>query len=329
MDTKDLVVKSNELIEGHYKLSAAAQKIAAALISKVNPDEKSQLPEFHFSIPEYAQFFGISNSVAYRMVHKTTLELKKIVITLRKRNSLSFMHVGLFSYCHYDEDKQTVGFRFEPLMEPHIKDFAQNFTQYQVVYIRNLKSGYSIRLYELLRKVHPMKSKKQQAFYEIKIEELRNILGIYPEQYQRFDGFKHRVLNKAQSDLKDKTDLTFDFEPIRKGRKIGAIKFIIRHNRKMALPEQDADIPALEQTLEDQLKAYFPDNILALVQDEFDSGRIERNLQYVQEQQSLGSVDIKHPGKYLLKAIKEDYAKPPESKSTIDKLLDTSWDVDD
>ncbi|MET4817731.1 hypothetical protein V5J36_000176 [Endozoicomonas sp. NE41] len=91
INTDDLVVKSNELIEGHYRLSAASQKIAAALISKVDPRGKGPLPEFQFSIPEYAKFFGLTESVAYRMINKTTLELKKITITLRKRKQYGFL----------------------------------------------------------------------------------------------------------------------------------------------------------------------------------------------------------------------------------------------
>ena len=301
------------------------------LISKIDPTTDAPLPSFHLTVPEYAELMGLSKQAVYDHLLKVTLELKRVVITLRDSGSKSYRRLGMFRECEFDNTNpngQRVIFEFEDRLDAHLRDFAGNFTYYQVRQIKRLKSQYSIRLYELLRKSHPLKS-SSSTYKTVNLDELKLMIGATKKTYQVFSDFRKYILETAQSELSDKTDLTFDFESVRKGRKIGAIKFIIRHNRKMALPEQDADIPALEQTLEDQLKAYFPDNILALVQDEFDSGRIERNLQYVQEQQSLGSVDIKHPGKYLLKAIKEDYAKPPESKSTIDKLLDTSWDVDD
>ncbi|MET4817732.1 plasmid replication initiation protein [Endozoicomonas sp. NE41] len=241
---------------------------------------------------------------------------------------MDFLHAGLFSYCHYSEKDRVVGFKFEPLMEAHIRDFAQNFTQYQVKQIRNIKSGHAIRLYELLRKSHPMSANNGQSFLTVDLDELKRILGIDPKHYSRFFDFKKTILIHSQDEMKEKTDLCFDFEAIRVGRKVGKIKFAIKHNRSFKGVVESHDVTPLELTLEDQLKAYFPNNILTLVQNEFDNDRIERNLKYVQEQQAMGSVEINHPGKYLLKAIKDDYAKPPESKSTIDRLLDTSWDID-
>ena len=250
-----LVYKSNELIEAQYELSSASQKVAAMLISKIDPTTDAPLPSFHLTVPEYAELMGLSKQAVYDHLLKVTLELKRVVITLRDSGSKSYRRLGMFRECEFDNTNpngQRVIFEFEDRLDAHLRDFAGNFTYYQVRQIKRLKSQYSIRLYELLRKSHPLKS-SSSTYKTVNLDELKLMIGATKKTYQVFSDFRKYILETAQSELSDKTDLTFDFVSVRKGRKIGAIKFIIRHNRKLAV-----DVPALEQTLEDQLKAYFP-----------------------------------------------------------------------
>ena len=150
---EDLVYKSSELIDAQYRLSTASQKVAATLISKIDP-EKKELPVFDLSVAEYARLMNISKQAAYALIDKTTMELKQIVITLRNPNIRSYTRLGMFRECHYDDEKKHVTFEFEQRLENHLRDFAGNVTTYQIRQIKRQKSRYAHRESEILRKAH-------------------------------------------------------------------------------------------------------------------------------------------------------------------------------
>lgn len=72
-------------------------------------------------------------------------------------------------------------------------------------------------------------AKKCEVIYSI--EELRETMDI-PLTYQ-FVHLKDRILDKAKKDLKDSTDLKFEWEVAQKEvKKVTHIKFIVSKNRK-------------------------------------------------------------------------------------------------
>lgn len=227
----DLVCKSNELIEAQFDLSASAQKVNAVLVSQINPRGKI-LPRFDLSVTEYAKLVGISPQAAYKSIDAITTELKKLVVNLRDRGSKSFIKLSMFRECRYDDEQKRVWFEFESRLDAHLRDFAGTFTSYQVEQIKKLKSRYAIRMYEILRKAHPLKTKKNYSTYPVSIEDLRLMLGIFDDRYSNYSDFRKSVLNKVKETFEQDTDLKFKYEGIRKGRKIGLVKFTIQHNEK-------------------------------------------------------------------------------------------------
>lgn len=261
---KTLVYKSNELIEGRYVLSAVAQKIAASVISRVDPRGDEPLPKFQMTIPELAELSGIRKDVLYRTISSYTKELKAIVIEVRKMGSDNYRQLGLFREFEFDSDQRILSIEFEGRLEEHIRDFSGNFTRYQLIQLRELDSKYSIRLYEVLRKAHNMnKPVNSVTAYEQPLENLRAMLGVKPTTYKgRFDLFRRNVLEVAQKELCEKTDLQFVFETIRKGRSIGAIKFFIRHNEQFAEVDESIEgqllLPEVDEAVLGMVKMMLP-----------------------------------------------------------------------
>ena len=334
-----LVVKSNEFIEGHYKLSAISQKITASVISLVNPqDTENELPEFLFTLKEIANLLEVSERRIRKIVDSATLELKQAVITLRKPKSESYRRVGLFNYCEYDHDLKTVGFKFEPALESQIRDFAGNFTQYQLAQIRELKSSYSIRLYEILRKYHPIKARRKQSFYKIELDELKKMLGVKPNAYNgRFERFRVKVIETAQKELEAKTDLIFNFECIRKGRKVGAIKFTIRHNERFeALPENEAlEAEILPDTVDENLVAMIrmqlpdiSDQKLQILVTGYSRELLMEsllNLAGATARQEIQTTPMQYFQGILKHKRQEDPAPARKHQTTAEKLNDRDW----
>ncbi|RDH41492.1 replication initiation protein [Zooshikella ganghwensis] len=324
-----LVYKSNEFIEGHYKLSAFSQKVAATLISKVDPNGE-HLPTFKLSVSEYASLLGISKQAIYKTIDKTTTELKQVVIRLRKPESRSFVKVGLFSACVYDEEDKTVEFEFDSRLDKHLRDFAGNFTRYQIKQIQQLDSKYSIRLYEILRKCHPLKTARQVSNHNISLEELRNMLGLEPKQYKLFKDFRVRVLEAAQSELEQKTDLKFSFKSIRKGRKIGEIQFSVSHNVHFEAVEEGETLTSevLPQDYDEAVAAMLasavpelPKDIVTLLASRLDAvAASQAFLSYTKAKQAG---KVKDPAAYFLGILKHQEQQAKSSHNP--DMDDMSW----
>jgi len=62
---------------------------------------------------------------------------------------------------------------------------------------------------------------------EIELGELRQMLGLRNTQYEYYNDFKRTILEPSRKELKAKTDLYFEFDEIKHGRRVGAIRFRI------------------------------------------------------------------------------------------------------
>ncbi len=234
-DKSELVYKSNRLIEGRYRLSAVAQQMCASVISRVDPTEKmgTPLPKFRLTIAQIAEMTGVKKQVLYRPITKYTKALKQIVILIDRADGRpGYRQLGLFREFEYDAVDGVLSVEFESRLEEHIRDFAGNFTKYYLGELTELKSRYSIRLYELLRKSHNMsKSDNEISFYRQSLDDLRQMLGIENGSYTMFSSFRRDVLNTAQKEIKEKTGLEFTFATQRTGRKISTVIFRVENNR--------------------------------------------------------------------------------------------------
>ncbi|PGU35086.1 initiator RepB protein, partial [Bacillus cereus] len=64
--------------------------------------------------------------------------------------------------------------------------------------------------------------------------------------YPNYANFKQRVLKPSQKELNQKTDISFEFEEIKLGRKVQKIRFIIRSQKR-----KDTDLAHFEKKLDE------------------------------------------------------------------------------
>lgn len=333
MDKKALVYKSNSLIEGRYKLSANAQKIVASLISRVNPHKSDEpLPTFCLSLPELAELCAINEKKLYATISSYTKELKSLVIELRKEGSDSYRQLGLFREFEFDSDDRVLKAQFEERLDAHIRDFSGNFTRYQLIQLQDLKSRYATRLYEILRKARNMDSPKVGVvFYTVDLAELQMMLGALCKSYtKRYDRFRQRVLEVAQAELEEKTDLKFSFEPLRSGRKIAKIRFAITYNNHVKPQEGEVlkhDIPELNPTLKALILQVIPDMPETMMQalSCYQESQIKESI--IDFMCARTTVDIKKPIEFFVGIVKKksQLSNDRVARSIEDELNDIGW----
>ncbi|MES0857601.1 replication initiation protein [Geobacillus sp. G4] len=212
------VTKANALIEANYKLSTLEQKIILYLISQISKDD-DDFKMYSLPIQEFSELLGYRGSPKYTELREITKNLMRKVLEIREGQKLK--QLSWVSYVEYDVHSGYVSLAFDPRLKPYLLQLKREFTTYRLKNVMELKSSYSIRMYELL--------KRWQYIGEavLRLDDLRMMVGA-GDKYSEYHNFKKRVLNPARKEISEKTDIIFTYEEIREKRKVVALRFQIK-----------------------------------------------------------------------------------------------------
>jgi len=234
-----IVTQSNHLIQARYNLPLAEQRLVLTMISKIQPDDEDFKP-YRISVSELAEFLGVDKGSAYRECKKTTENLLKRVLSIEESDGL--LQTNWVSSAKYIDGTGMVNLTFDPSLKPYLLQIKSNFTSCKLEMLLSFKSQYTVRVYTLLKQYERLKER------EVNVEELRLILGIGVNQYERYNDFKKDILKSTQKELTEKADLYFEFDEVKYGRRVGAIRFrIFTKNLTKTLPSTS------EQTLPEEI----------------------------------------------------------------------------
>lgn len=216
-NSNKLVTKSNMLIEANYKLGTVEQKIILCLASNIQPTD-SDFKTYTLPIKEFNKLLGLKGNAKYAELRQITRELMQKVFEVRINKKV--IQVAWLSYVAYNESEGTIDIRFDPFLRPYLLELKREFTSYKLENVVKLKSSYAIRIYELLKQYEKL---EERSFLLTDLRKILGVEGIYPA----YGNFKQRVLIPAQRELKRKTDINFEIEEIKVGRKVERVKFVI------------------------------------------------------------------------------------------------------
>ena len=213
-----IITQSNHLVEARYNLSLGEQRLILTMISRIQPDDEDFKP-YTISIGELADFLGVAKGSAYTECKKITKSLLGRVLEIREEGRLLQTH--WVSSADYVDGTGIVNLSIDPLLKPHLLQLKGGFTSCKLDMSLSFKSQYTIRIYTLLKQYERLGER------EIELQHLREMLGIGKDQYKLYANFKTDLLKPVQRELEDKADLYFEFDEIKYGRSIGAIRFNI------------------------------------------------------------------------------------------------------
>ncbi|EPB8167446.1 replication initiation protein [Clostridium perfringens] len=245
MREKNLVSKSNELINTRYNLNLQEQKLILTLASMVQPDD-SEFKSYNFKVKEFMDLLEIKDKSTYKNLDKVIKSLMEKTFVIKK-DSGEYIRLAWLSSAKYFKGNVTL--EFSANLKPYLLMLKENYTSYKLENILKLKSCYSVRLFEIL------KSNLYKKILIIDIETLKYLLQADKKTYNLYGKFKEKILLKAQIELKEKTDIYFEFEEIKTGRKVTSLKFIIKSNKenKKLLSDNLKDISVENvETIEDK-----------------------------------------------------------------------------
>lgn len=239
-----LVRKSNQLVEARYKFDIWETRIFTKMLTMIHKDDED-FQSYRIYMTDVIKEFGMENSrSSYDRLKaggvKLMRKIIKVVINSPEDGLVELttpIVIGMKNPLDgNNEDAKYIDISFHPDMKPFLLSLKSQFTTYDVQNILKLPSTYSIRIYELLKQYERIGRRK------FTVRELKEIIGVmeevdnngkksYADNYPLYGNFRQRVLLKAQKDLKKYTDIYFEFDPIKRGRKVVELIFHIYPNQ--------------------------------------------------------------------------------------------------
>ena len=214
------VVKSNEIIQkARYELNKNEQKLFCYAVSKIKPDDPIN-KVYTLDIREFCEILGMDyNNGGIGFYYKQLLKgLRDKSFFVETKTSQVL--VGWISEVELVEQTSIVKLTFGVKMQEYLINLKKNYTQYDLLCILPMKSGYSIRMYELLRSMYGLKG----PLFQISVEE---IMRKFEVSYKTFADFRRRVLEVAVKEINFYTDVNVKWKPKKIGRKIVEIEFLV------------------------------------------------------------------------------------------------------
>lgn len=233
-----VVAKANALVQASYKLSLNEQRLVLACVAQL--DSRKPLPADHLftlSAADFVETYGIPIDQAYEALDEAASSLYERDIrlfdgTVKERFRWVY-HVKYYK----GEGKVCLG--FSQTVIPYLTLLNRQFTSYRMTGVAKLRSAHSIRLYEFLIQF------RETGKLSIGLEEFKQRLEL-DGQYDRFSNIKMRVIDPAVKELQEKSNLTIQWQEVRKGRKVERLEFAFSEEGG-GRPEAKAQAPKAAQ----------------------------------------------------------------------------------
>jgi plasmid replication initiation protein len=306
-----IVTQSNSLIETPQNLTLQEKRIILTLASLVQPGDNN-FRIHRIKVKDLADIIGIKEKNFYSKVEDVVAKLQNKTLTIENERSKLNMH--WLSSSEYFKGQGYVELEFSEKLRPFLLELKQSYTPFKLRNVLGLRSEYYIRIYELLKQYEKV---KKRIF---SLEELKFHLNIPPTKYQQYSHLKNRIILKAQAELRENTDLMFDFEEQKEGRKVVGIAFFIKKNRKIlqeVLENESPNSTPAELLIRFGIR---PDKAREMVKL-YSEDQIRSNIRYILDNKQ--HEDIDNISGYIIAAIEGDYASVENKPSPIEPNKET------
>ena len=228
-----LVVQSNQFINFRHSLDLNEARVFLSMISQIEQDDED-FKTYRIDIKEFKGMVGLKGHGVHEQLKQVSESLQQKTFK-RIEEDGSFLIVGYISSAEFRAGQGFVELAFDPKLKPYLLGLKEAFTQYDIRNILTIRSVYSIRLYELLKQYERI------GMREFNLDELKYKLSV-DEKYKRYNDFKRNVLEIAKRDLRNTTDIVFDYEEIKEGKSIKRIRFVITSQQ----PKRVNKLPSIQ-----------------------------------------------------------------------------------
>lgn len=225
---KNNVVMSNVIIRSAQSLTLVEKRILMAAVAKMK-DRKVSL-----SASEYANTYDIELRHAYEHLKSGADNLfnRYFSVNFKDGKHLGIMRIRWVSAISYVDGQGKIELAFSPEVMPQLINLKGQFTTYQLKQAAALRSVHSWRLLELLEQ---MRQKQGEGYLMISIDDFHHAMEAKPSYRSNFSLLRRFVIEPAIKELNEKDGWAIDYIPLKKGRKVAALRFDFVKDKQLSL----------------------------------------------------------------------------------------------
>jgi plasmid replication initiation protein len=209
-------------------------RLIRMLIAQIKPTDED-FKTYRVNVADFARFFELSGGSAYALIDKAAESLAHSPITIREGES--WLHTNWLSSAKYVRGSGYVELCFDKHLKPYLLQLKGYYTGYALHNTVNFNSGYTIRLFEIL-KSNEFKA-NTGGYFQKKFEyhELREMLGVDRNAYKLFADFRVNVIATAVKEINVNPDLSIlKVDYLKTGRKVSHIVFSCERAKQTQIP---------------------------------------------------------------------------------------------
>lgn len=241
--SKNLIIKDNALINASYHLDLIEQRLILLAIAQSRRvgEELTATTKLKISVSDYIDTYSLQGRSVYENIKKAckTLFERQFTYTEQQEKGVRVATSRWVSEIAYNDKTTAIDITFAPSVVPLITMLERHFTSYNLEQVAGLNSKYAIRLYEIV-----IAWKSNGKTNQIGLEQLRDRLGVFDDEYQRMELFKRKVLDKSVAEINEKTEINLSYKQHKNGRKIVGFTFTVKQKskpKKLKTQEQERD----------------------------------------------------------------------------------------
>ena len=277
MKKRNIVKQNYHLVNAKYKLNTSEIKFIMTALAQIDTDD-TEFKEYEIKVSELEAKLQVKKNET----HLKQFAKKILSKPLEVSTNDGWIVFNWFSDIEYVNGQSKFKVSISKKLKPYLLELKKRFVKYNLKYILPLSSNYSIRIYQLLKEYEKL---TRRTFT---LEELQDLLQVPISYRKKYNDFKKKVLKVAEKELIENCDIFFEYEEIKKGRKVNEILFRIKPNKlfldkqqptlfepgaskfekykykKILTKNGEKEINFIEEQ-SDQLKIYFTDGEFSIV----------------------------------------------------------------
>ena len=204
--SKNFIIKDNALINASYHLDLIEQRLILLAIAQSRRvgEELIATTKLKISVSDYIDTYSLQGRSVYENIKKAckTLFERQFTYTEQQEKGVRVATSRWVSEIAYNDKTTAIDITFAPSVVPLITMLERHFTSYNLEQVAGLNSKYAIRLYEIV-----IAWKSNGKTNQIGLEQLRDRLGVFDDEYQRMELCKRKVLDKSVAEINEKTEI--------------------------------------------------------------------------------------------------------------------------
>ncbi len=233
------VSMSNALARGAHALTLTEKRIVSMALALTDSVPAKELFDaqragwvVRITAQDYAESYEVDPRTAYEQLKESARGLlKRRWKTVHQGPRGLVFREGLWvSLVEYSEGEGYVSVRFTPEVAPHLLALRKEFTSYKLKQATALRSIYAWRLLECLQ------SWNGTGQWSPTIEQFQHAMDAPESCRKDFGRLRARIIEPAIKELRDKDSLLVEWQPIKAGRKVKALRFTFMRDPQGRLP---------------------------------------------------------------------------------------------